>query len=79
MADRRTRGLLRDVSKPNSPSKTMKKIGVSLLLSPDPITDIPGAIILGASFAAKGKDPIGAAAVSKEIRKILAEIGFSIR
>lgn len=73
--DRETRRSLKQVVKPNCISKTMRKAGVALLLSPDPITDVPGAILLGASFAARGRDPLNPASLFNETRKILGEIG----
>jgi hypothetical protein len=75
LADAETRAGLRQVAKPNSVSKTMRKAGIGLILAPDPVALVPGAIIVGASFAAKGRDPLSPALVFKETRKLLAEIG----
>ena len=74
LADARTRERLRQVVKPNSPSKTLRKAGVALILAPDPITAVPGAIMLGASFAMKGKDPLTPASVYDEAQKIMDEL-----
>ncbi len=78
MADAETRERLKQVVKPNSISRTMRKVGVALLLSPDPITDVPGAIMVGVSFAARGKDPLRPASVFEETQKLLSEIGSSL-
>jgi len=78
LADGDVRNGLRQVAKPNSISKTMRKVGVGLILAPDPITAVPGAIILGASFATRGREPLSPASVFNETRKLLAEIGSSI-
>ena len=67
--------MLRQVARPNSISKTLRRAGVALLLSPDPFTDVPGAIMLGASIATRNKDPLSPASVFAETRKLLAEMG----
>jgi hypothetical protein len=77
LADGDTRNVLRQVAKPNSISKTMRKAGIGLLLAPDPVTAVPGAMLLGASLAMKGKEPLSPASVLNEARKLLAEIGSS--
>ncbi len=78
LANSETKEKLKQVVKPNSLSKTLRKAGVALLLSPDPLTDIPGAIILGASIAAKRKEPIGASSVVTEADRLMDEIGEGI-
>jgi len=75
IADGDTRNALRQVAKPNSISKTMRKAGIGLILAPDPITAVPGAILLGASVAMRGKEPLTPVSVFNEARKLLAEIG----
>ncbi|HVC26734.1 MAG TPA: hypothetical protein VND40_01095 [Nitrososphaerales archaeon] len=78
VADVETRDRLRQVVKPNSISKTLRKAGLALMLSPDPITDVPGVIMLGASFAIRKRDPLSPASVFNETRKLLSEIGSFI-
>jgi hypothetical protein len=78
LGDGETRDGLRQVVKPNSISKTMRKAGIGLLLAPDPVTAVPGAILLGASLAMRGREPLSPASVLNETRKLLAEIGSSI-
>ena len=75
LADGQTHDRLRQVARPNSISKTLRKAGLALMLSPDPITDVPGVIMLGASFAMRKKDPLSHASVLNETRKLLSEIG----
>jgi hypothetical protein len=75
VADVETRDVLKQVAKPNSISKTMRKAGIGLILAPEPVTAVPGAIILGASIAMRGREPLGAASVVSETRKLLSEIG----
>jgi hypothetical protein len=75
LADVETRDGLKQVAKPNSISKTMRKAGIGLILAPEPLTAVPGAIILGASFATRRREPLSPASVFNETRKLLAEIG----
>jgi hypothetical protein len=75
LADVVTRDSLKQVAKPNSISKTMRKAGIGLILAPEPLTAVPGAIILGASFATRRREPLSPASVFNETRKLLAEIG----
>ena len=75
LADAHTRDALQQVVRPNSISKTLRKAGVALMLSPDPITDVPGAIMLGVSFATRNRQPLSHASVFAETRKVLAEMG----
>jgi len=78
LADNATLDRLKQVAKPNSLSKTLRKVGVGLVLAPDPITAVPGAIMLGASLATRGKEPLSIASVSNETRKLLDEMGSFI-
>jgi len=75
LADVETRDGLKQVAKPNSISKTLRKAGIGLILAPEPLTAVPGAIILGASFATRRREPLSPASVFNETRKLLAEIG----
>jgi hypothetical protein len=75
LADAGTRDALRQVAKPNSLSGTLRKAGVALILAPDPITAIPGAVMLGASFATRAREPLSPASLCNEARKLLSEIG----
>jgi predicted metal-dependent hydrolase len=75
LADAETTKSLRQVVKPNSLSRTLRKAGVALILAPDPITAVPGAMMLGASFAMRGRQPLSPASVFEETRKLLAEMG----
>jgi len=75
LADSDTRDGLKQVARPNNISKMMRKAGIGLILAPDPISAVPGAIILGASFATRGREPLTPTSVFNETRKLLAEIG----
>ena len=66
---------LKDVVRPNSPAKTLKRVGTALILAPDPATGVVGIAMLGASLALKKRDPIGASSVYAEAKKLLDEIG----
>jgi hypothetical protein len=74
LADTETRERLRQVVRPNSISKTLRKVGVALILAPDPITAVPGAMMLGASFATRRREPLTPASVVEETQKLLAEM-----
>ena len=74
LADSETRERLKAVVKPNSISRTLRTAGVALILAPDPITAVPGAVMLGAYFVTKGRDPLSAASVFAETQKLLAEM-----
>ncbi len=66
---------VRRLSKPSSPSSTLKKAGVALIVgSPDPITAVPGVALLAASVATKRKDPTKLDDLAAETRKILRDI-----
>jgi len=75
IADSGSRNALKQVAKPNSISRTLRKAGVALILSPDPFTGVPGVIMLGASLATRNKEPLSPASVLAETRKLMAEMG----
>ena len=77
IADGATKRRLREAAKPNSLTKTMRKAGVGLILAPDPITSVAGAVVLGASVAAKKRDPLSTASVLEELRKVMGEFHSS--
>ena len=63
------------LSKPGSLSSTLKKAGVALIVgTPDPVTAVPGAALIAASYAAKRRDPTKLDDLAQETRKILREI-----
>jgi len=78
LADAETCKRLREVARPNSISRTLRRAGVALILAPDPITAVPGAMLLGASFATRGKEPLSPTSVFEETRKLLDEVGSFI-
>ncbi|MDG6899770.1 MAG: hypothetical protein JRN59_04605 [Nitrososphaerota archaeon] len=62
------------LTKPKSPSSTMKKAGIALIAAPDPVTGVAGVALLASSFALKNKEPTKIADIATETRKILREI-----
>ena len=68
------------VSKPNSPSSTLKKAGVALIVAtPDPITAVPGVALIAASYATKRNEPAKLDDLAAEAKKILRDIqGLSL-
>ncbi len=68
-------GSVSAVTKPNSPSKTLKKAGVALIVAtPDPVTAVPGVALLVASYAIKRNEPAKLDDLAVETRKILRDI-----
>ncbi|MDG6914524.1 MAG: hypothetical protein JRN03_02355 [Nitrososphaerota archaeon] len=74
LADKRTRDALKQVKRPNSVSGTLRKAGVALILAPDPITAVPGVVMLGASVAAGRKKPLSSDSVYEEAQQIISEL-----
>ena len=63
------------LAKPKSPSSTMKKVGVALIVgTPDPITAVPGVALIAASLVLKKKEPAKLDDIASETRKILRDL-----
>jgi hypothetical protein len=63
------------LSKPKSPSSTLKKAGVALIVgTPDPITAVPGVALIVASVAMKKKEPAKLDDLANETRKIIRDL-----
>jgi len=66
---------LRDVSSPNSPSSSLKKAGIALIVAtPDPVTAVPGVALIVASYATKRREPTKLEDLATEGRRILRDI-----
>lgn len=65
---------MKDLTKPNSVSKTMRNVGMALLSSPDVVTDVPGVALVAGSYVMKKKDPTKLEDLATETRKILRDI-----
>ncbi len=66
---------LNDLAKPNSPSSTLKKAGVAMIVgTPDPITSVPGVALLASSYAIKRRDPAKLDDLAAETRKVLRDL-----
>jgi hypothetical protein len=74
LADAQTKEKLKQVVKPNSLTKTLRRTGIALIITPDPITAVPGVVMLGASFATRKREPLTPASVYEETQKILSEM-----
>jgi hypothetical protein len=66
---------MKQLTKPNSPASAMKKAGVALIAAPDPFTGVAGVALVGASFAAKRKEPTSLENLAQETRKVLRDLG----
>jgi len=63
------------LSKPGSPSSALRKAGVALIVvTPDPVTAVPGVALIATSYAMKRKDPTKLDDLAEETRKILRDI-----
>lgn len=60
--------------KPVSVASGMKKAGIALIATPDPITGVPGVALLASSFVAKRKEPAGLDRLAKETRKLMRDL-----
>lgn len=66
---------VKDVSKPNSPSASLKKAGVALVVAaPDPVTDVAGAALIATSYALRRKEPTKLEDLAAETRRILRDM-----
>ena len=77
LSNTETKSRLNQVVKPNSVSKTLRKVGMAVLLSPDPfgpVADIPAVALLGASYAMKKGEPESIASVIKKTQSMLREL-----
>lgn len=74
IGDKKTREALKQVKKPNSVSGALRKAGVALILAPDPVTAVPGAVMLGASLAAGRNKPLSSDSVYEEALRMIAEL-----
>jgi len=74
LADAQTKEKLKQVVKPNSLTRTLRRTGVALILAPDPITAVPGAVMLGASLVTRKREPLTPASVFEETQNILSEM-----
>ena len=65
---------MRNLSKPSSPTSTMKKVGVALIAAPDPVTAVPGVALVASAYALKNREPATLNDLARETRKILRDI-----
>lgn len=63
------------LSRPGSPSSTLKKAGVALIVAtPDPLTAVPGVALIATSYAVKRRDPVKLDDLAAETRRILRDL-----
>jgi hypothetical protein len=66
---------LNRLTKPRSPSASLRKAGVALIVAtPDPFTAVPGVALIASSYAAKRREPAKLGDIATETRKILRDI-----
>lgn len=70
-----TKSQLKNLTRPGSPSSAMRKAGVALIVvTPDPVTAVPGVALIAASYAYKKKEPTNLSDLAAETRKMLRDI-----
>lgn len=70
LGDGESKGALKAIVSPPSLSKTFRNAGLVLLVvTPDPVTAIPGAAFMGASYAARRREAASLEAMRKEAVK----------
>ncbi len=74
IADPATTKRLRDVVKPPKVAGSLRKTGVLLILTPDPISLVPGVAMVGASFVMKRREPAGLEDLVSETAKMMREL-----
>jgi hypothetical protein len=62
------------LTKPNSPGKTVRRVGMALLASPDIVTDVPGAALVATAYVMKRREPTNIGQLALETRKVLRDI-----
>ena len=62
------------LTKPRSPGSVMKKLGIALIVAPDPITAVPGVALVASSYVLKKNEPASIAHLALETRKILRDV-----
>jgi len=65
---------MRQLTKPSSPTSTMKKVGIALIAAPDPITGAIGVPLVAAAYALKSKQPASLDTLAKETRRLIQDL-----
>ncbi len=74
LGDRETKVRLRRVVKPASMSRGLRNAGVALVLAPDPVTAIPGTVMIGASVIMKRREAASLSSMMEETGKLMSEM-----
>lgn len=65
---------MRKLTKPGSLASGMKKAGIALIATPDPITGIIGVPLLASSYVMKKREPTTLGNLAEETRRVLREM-----
>ncbi len=65
---------LRVLTKPPSMKHTMRKAGVALILTPDPVTTVAGVALVGASLGMRGGDPASIGTLAREVSLLRSDL-----
>ncbi len=74
ISDDRASKSVRLAVKPPKVASSLKKAGIVLILTPDPLTAVPGVAMIGASYAMKRREAIGLEDVVKQARKTVSDL-----
>lgn len=65
---------VRDLTEPNSRGIAVRRAGVALIVAPDPVTTVTGAVMVAASYALKDKEPASLKDLASATQKVLRDI-----
>ncbi len=72
--DKKVASSLRALTKPPSMKRTMRKVGVALILTPDPVTTAAGVALVGASLGLPGGDPASIGTLAGEAARLRTDL-----
>jgi len=70
ISDHSTKEKLRSVVSPPDVSRSLKKAGAALMMSPDPFTDVPAAALIGIGLAMSSRRPLSLESLVLETRRL---------
>lgn len=73
-SDPKTRESIRLALRPPKAGTTLRNTGIALMLAPEPITTVPGAVMIGASYAMKRREAAGLEDLVDETVRTLREL-----
>lgn len=74
ISDRTASKSIRLAVKPPRAGSSLRKAGILLILTPDPLTAVPGLALVGASLAMKKREAAGLAELVSETARTMREL-----